>query len=139
MAIQELKTKTSESSSKAAHNELVSKLDALNRDFILLNKEFGEKYTGIQQEVKFGIASAKAQVDSVRALFTGYALASRGHGSSKTVETVKEIVKEAQDQAQKIADSSPPEVRAAPMKRSFQKPKKWEKIQQQVEMKKYNR
>jgi hypothetical protein len=111
----------------------VSKLEALDKDLKALEKRLQKHTTQLQQEVKFGVASAKAQADSVRALFTGYALATRGQRPTKAVETVKAIVKASEKRTEAIAKASPPAPKPPPIKRSFKRPKSWNQIQQQVQ------
>lgn len=133
VALNETRNKAREKDSKAAHDELVSKIKALNKDLEALEKKLDEQTLELVQQVKFGVASAKSQADSVRALFTGYALASRGRGQGRTVEKVKEIVKRSQDRTRALIRSAPSNPKPPPEKRSFKSPKSWKQIQQQVQ------
>lgn len=131
IAFQESRSKAPEAASKAAHNELVSKLGALDRDLGTLVKRIETQLSTMRQDVKFGIASAKSESDAVRALFTGYALAARGRRTN-AVSKIKEVVKAARAQTREMLKNRPVK-RVAPSKRYFKRPKSWDKIQQQVQ------
>lgn len=131
-ALRETRNKAPEAASKAAHEDVVKQLKALNHDLNELDKKFSRIYGKSRHEMKLGILEAKAQVDSVRALFTGYALAARQTAGSqtKTVETIKEVVKDAQEKTEAILKASPKETAPPPAPRAFKKPKSWDAIQQ---------
>ena len=133
VALRETKGKTSEVVSKAAHDELVLQLKALNHDLGSLTKQMDKLGMDLRQELRLGVAEAKARSESVRALFTGYALAARQNvAPSKTVETVREVVQEAQKKAEDLVMSAPKSKPTA-SPRSFKQPKSWDTIQQQTQ------
>jgi len=119
--------------SKAVHAEVVSKLEAIDRDLEVLEKRYRRQVLKLRQEVKFGIAQSQAQADSVKALFTGYALAARSNKvGSKTVETIKKVVKEAQEVKKREVKASgapkPPRVQ-----RVFKRPRSWTDIKKAIQ------
>jgi len=133
VALQESRTKAPETTSKAAHSELVSKLQALNADMTAMEKRFTERAVGLQQDVKFGVAESKAQADSVKALFTGYALAARRDATpAKTIELIKGVVKESQEKAEEVAKAAHTPEKPRRHTRSFRKPTSWDNIDRQA-------
>lgn len=133
VALRETRGKTSEVVSKAAHDDLVLQLKALNHDLGSLTKQMDKLGMDLRQELRLGVADAKARSESVRALFTGYALAARQNTApAKTVETVREVVREAQEKAEDLVKAAP-KSKPSTATRSFRQPKSWDTIQQQTQ------
>lgn len=134
VALRETRSKTPESVSKAAHDELVSKLKALNHDLEGLGRQVNSLAADLRQEMRLSAADSKARTESVRALFTGYALASRQNITpAKTVETIREVVREAEKKAEDLVKSAPKSKLPMGSPRSFKQPKSWDTIQQQTQ------
>lgn len=134
VALRETRSKAPEDLSKAAHNELVARIQALNSDLMALDKRIDTQLNQLQQEIYRGTAESKAQTESVRALFTGYALASRQNNvPQKTVQMIRDVVKEAGKKAEKLADTPPPRMKEPPQSKAFKKPKSWETLHKQLQ------
>ena len=138
----ESRSKTSETTSKAAHSEVVRKLEALNTDFKGMERQVGEFWVAVEKrdqqvqvQLQSEMAKSRAEVGIVKALFTGYALSARSTPTVVSREVEKSVKK-----AQKAADDfelkptkKPRVLLKAPQKlfRHFQKPKSWSNIKQQ--------
>jgi hypothetical protein len=126
----ETRTKATEATSRAAHDALVGNLKALNHDLESLSKQMDKLSIDLRQELRFGVADSKARSESVRALFTGYALAARQNTApAKTVETIREVVMEAQKKAEDVVKSAPKN-KLTKQPRSFKQAESWDDIQQ---------
>ena len=109
-------------------------MKALNRDLLEMDKQLKHMVRKADVEMRLGVAEAKAQTDSVRALFTGYALAARQQAASgqKIMETIRGVMKDSREKTEAIIKAEPRKPASPPLIRSFKKPKSWETIQRQT-------
>jgi len=136
-ALIETRSKAPEKASRAAHQELVKKLDDLNRDLGKIEDHFNRQLGNLEFRFRNELNAAKADADSVRALFIGFALASRratsGSGTSRTIE---ELTKKFEKKLEKLEPAPAPPTASPPPKRlprSFKRPKSWSIIKRNAQ------